>query len=181
MSHEVIDLGTFEIKSGVIRLSDPCYDKDTWCSGTVKGEKGTWKATIKKSDTDDRCCELTAISSTGDFPEPQDIVWHPVNASLAVDSGQFGFFDDAHYDSEYTLSEGEADKKYKGFENSDMSEFYKLCCGLTIGPTLAGTLSTGVVSSSGYGDGIYPCFVVKNKNDNVVAIKAVFIRGDGGV
>ena len=28
-------LGEFEVTSGVLRVSDPCYERDTWCAGTI--------------------------------------------------------------------------------------------------------------------------------------------------
>jgi len=35
LKKEIIELGTFEVISKTLRISDPCYDKDTWCGVSV--------------------------------------------------------------------------------------------------------------------------------------------------
>ena len=46
---EFIDLGEFEMTSPVMRVSDPCYERDVWCCGTVDHCKlGTWEAGVLK-------------------------------------------------------------------------------------------------------------------------------------
>lgn len=38
-------LGAFVTSTDVLRISDPCYDKDVWCCGTVKNcEVGKWNS-----------------------------------------------------------------------------------------------------------------------------------------
>ena len=38
---------SFEVKSGALRVTDPCYDMDTWCAGTLEDVKnGKWLAHI---------------------------------------------------------------------------------------------------------------------------------------
>lgn len=40
------ELKPFAIASGAMRVTDPCYDMDTWCAGTLEGVKnGTWFGT----------------------------------------------------------------------------------------------------------------------------------------
>jgi transposase len=40
---------TFEIKSGKIVLSDPCYEAPTWCQGVIDNVKnGKWEASVDK-------------------------------------------------------------------------------------------------------------------------------------
>lgn len=37
----------FKITSGALRVTDPCYDMETWCAGTLENVKnGTWKAHV---------------------------------------------------------------------------------------------------------------------------------------
>lgn len=40
------DLGEFTVKSGAIRFTDPCYDNDTWCKGSMPALNGQWQAQI---------------------------------------------------------------------------------------------------------------------------------------
>ena len=39
-------LGNFTVNSGVMRFSDPCYDDNTWCNGSMPAVNGTWNARI---------------------------------------------------------------------------------------------------------------------------------------
>lgn len=37
----------FAVKSGALRVTDPCYEIDTWCAGQIEGVKnGTWAAQV---------------------------------------------------------------------------------------------------------------------------------------
>lgn len=39
----------FEVKSGALRVTDPCYSMDTWCAGTTENVlNGTWHAHVGK-------------------------------------------------------------------------------------------------------------------------------------
>lgn len=50
-NREFINLGEFEMTSPVMRVSDPCYERDVWCCGTVDHCKlGTWEAGVLKTD-----------------------------------------------------------------------------------------------------------------------------------
>ena len=38
---------SFEVKSGALRVTDPCYDMETWCAGTLESVKnGKWFAQL---------------------------------------------------------------------------------------------------------------------------------------
>lgn len=40
------DLGQFAINSGAIRFTDPCYNNDTWCKGSLPAVNGQWQAKL---------------------------------------------------------------------------------------------------------------------------------------
>jgi len=42
----VRDLGEFTVKSNAIRFSDPCYNNDTWCKGSMPALNGQWQAKL---------------------------------------------------------------------------------------------------------------------------------------
>ncbi len=52
-------------------------------------------------------------------------------------------------------------------------EFYKVCCSMTLGDLSAGVEIFGAVSSSGFGDGGYSCYV--SEGDEIVASYIEFI------
>lgn len=180
-------LGTFEVTSGKFQVTDPCYDKKTWCAGSLDNVRnGTWVGYVVRCD------------ETGQKPFPDGIrnaelhayhsdlkklptKWTKSKIHVGVDSGQAGIFDEAKY------PEGGAED----------DKFYDACGKQTLGEygspdgyyaddinfKRAGVVNNfGVVSGSGYGDGGYNCYVVKRKNE-IVAVKIVFIdkRGRGPV
>lgn len=110
---EFIDLGEFEMTSPVMRVSDPCYERDVWCCGTVDHCKlGTWEAGVLKTDEGEwgtRCAVLAVRhKDTGpDFNvirlgKVRKVACKCVEQSfeVGVDSGQAGFFDDAFYQND---------------------------------------------------------------------------------
>ncbi|MBK8989454.1 MAG: hypothetical protein IPM39_25910 [Chloroflexi bacterium] len=43
-------IGEFDVTSGKLRISDPCYDVDTWCAGEVEAANGRWAASVERTD-----------------------------------------------------------------------------------------------------------------------------------
>jgi hypothetical protein len=153
-------LGTFEIKSGSVYVTDPCYEIDTWCQGKVDDVlNGTW---VSEAD----------ISNAAGWGNRVHIlrVYHKEHGDdysnlqeekfeVGVDSGQAGFFD--------------ADL-YPGKDD----DFYDEVCNLTLSDKQGGCISFGTASSSGFGDGGYSCYTGKNKDGKVVYMEIVFIGDD---
>lgn len=89
----------FEITSGKMIVTDPCYNKETWCQAKLDNVKiGKWLATVEYSEGDwgDRVAQIwvwhdsLSIDNPGrDFPSCSEYI----NADIGVDSGQAGFFD----------------------------------------------------------------------------------------
>ena len=49
----MIDLGKFDVVSGRLAVSDPCYDEDVWCRGELENAKnGYWLAFADEKVTD---------------------------------------------------------------------------------------------------------------------------------
>jgi len=158
-------VGSFKIQSGHLRISDPCYDKDTWCTGIIKNvKKGEWEAHMKMIDLDCNVAELIAYHKDISKSTIRGQKWIDQGIEVGVDSGQCGIFDDFLYPTEKT---GEYD---------DEKSFYGQCCKITLSDS-AGVLDFGVVSQSGYGDGSYECYTLEDK-DGVVGVKIVFITED---
>lgn len=165
------DLGTFEVKSGRLVVSDPCYSRDTWCQGVLENVKnGTWRAFVLKGETDfgwgNRCWELIAMHKDHCSVVPFDFMDMTIKADfeVGVDSGQAGIFDEAEF-------RGGEDEYGEG-------GWYDLACSKTLDTeNHAGVMPGGAVSSSGFGDGGYECYVTKHKKE-IVGVKIVFITPD---
>lgn len=163
-----INLGTINL-NGKVYATDPCYSIDTWCMALIKNiKKGKYHCFAVKYDKGiwgKRISELTIVH---DEYKDKSLVWETTDYSIGVDSGQAGFFDEKYY------------KKYhKGEDvddNAEDSQWYNRVCNITLNGNWCGTIDDkGVVSSSGYGDGGYDVFAVYDENNNIIALKLVFI------
>lgn len=162
---------TFEITSGRIRVTDPCYTKDTWCSGVLENcLTGTWEASKVIHGDDltggwgDRIAELHICHESHLGSE----CYEKTDVDVGVDSGQAGFFDDEMY------PEGDTG------EYGDVNTFYGRVCEGTFKEKHLGIANVGfgVATSSGFGDGGYDCFIHRDIDGNIVAAKIVFISED---
>jgi len=180
-------LGTFVVTSGKFVVSDPCYKRGTWCMGVLDNVRnGKWEAEAVRSNEGswgERVAEL--IAYTGRAPK-RDAAWEKCEFEIGVDSGQAGIFDDAHYRVDedtkgykhtYRESHREADGTVVKADEPTVirpeEPWYSMCCDLT-GTSGAGVVPGGVVATSGFGDGGYDAFVVKDKG-KIVAVRIVFI------
>jgi len=161
-------LGTFEVEEGTLIVSDPCYNLGLWCQGEIQNTKlGTWNAYARHGKShfgDNRVWELVIIhqnypeSLTSKMTEDTDI-------DVGVDSGQAGFFDKNTF--------------HGGEDSWGEDGWYDLCCRTTLDTTKsAGVINGGCVSSSGYGDGGYSCFVTRDGTSEVIGAKIIFISKD---
>lgn len=178
----------FEVTSGKLVCSDPCYSIPTWCQGIVENVKnGVWGAEINLSDEGDwgtRVASLYIVNEDANAKmtgiETKIFEEEPLNFNAGVDSGQFGFFDFAHYRNDESAKDL---KKYEFGDNYDIQSgdaWYRACSDLTLGDEQWGVLPNGVVSSSGFGDGSYDVFGYKDAYGEYVAFAVVFIYDDEG-
>lgn len=78
-------------------ISDPCYDLDVWCNGTLENVKpGTWHTKAENANINgwgNRCSTLIAWHE--DVEEPND--FEETDIRVGVDSGQAGIYDYDHF------------------------------------------------------------------------------------
>ena len=196
----VLPLGSFEVKSGKLIVSDPCYDRGVLYAGEVGAANGEWFAAArlrtyhysstdyKKKFTDTRVRELLAWTAPVVWKGNQLYgggPWDPLSFVVGVDSGQAGIFDDKAYrDDRYgkellekQTKAGEAtfDLGYAR-KDSEPGYWYWAVCNLTLkGDQYGAVLKGGCCVRSGFGDGSYGAFG-RHTNGKIVAIKIVFIN-----
>ena len=146
-----------------VRVSDPCYGTGVWCSGEVDNVKeGTYNVDVEISNEGmwgERVKSLTAIHS--EYTSHSIIEKAPFE--VGVDSGQAGIYDEDYY------------RQYHS-EDDCNDDWYHDICQLT---DPFGTKDDKcVVSSSGYGDGGYDCYLLRDKNNEVVGFQIVFIEDE---
>lgn len=91
---------SFEITSGKMIVTDPCYNKETRCQAKLDNVKiGKWWATVEYADKDDwgdRVAQIWAWHDSLEIDNP-GLNFPPcgehIPADIGVDSGQAGFFD----------------------------------------------------------------------------------------
>jgi len=169
MNH--ISIGSFVQESDEMMISDPCYERDTWCQGIIPNVKsGKWNAHIAKhafKSWGERVVEIVAIHSDYDEATYQELSWNESNIEVGVDSGQAGIFDNKFYDP--------PGPGHSPIKNPD--SFYAKCCEKTGSKQQAGVLPHGAVSSSGFGDGGYKAYEM-TEYGKVYAVKIEFICCD---
>ena len=173
----IIVMDKFEIVSGTLVCSDPCYSIPTWCQGIVENvKKGTWVADVEEVNSwGDRIAELRIHHVDSHFLSGR---FEEMPFDAGVDSGQFGFFDKDFYRNDEKAKELKKHNFGDGYDTEEGDEWYRACCDLTLGSEQWGVLPNGVVSSSGYGDGSYRVYGQKNKDGEYVAFEVVFITAE---
>jgi len=175
----------FEITSGKMVLSDPCYKIPTWCQGVVDRVKnGTWVTEVNKTDQGgwgERVSYLVAFNEQALKENPalkETLVngWgKQLPFNFGVDSGQFGFFDNEHYQNDKSAMDLTKYDFGDTYDQESGDSWYRAVSNLTLADEQWGVLPFGVVSSSGFGDGSYSVFAVVNEYDEYVGFMAVFI------
>ncbi|XWV26049.1 hypothetical protein QJ857_gp1031 [Tupanvirus soda lake] len=166
-----IHLGSFVVESGKILVSDPGYDfnidkydtkPDAWNLNLLLDSvvNGQWDSWVVVDETTNRNAQLICVNHNK-HDNLEELLnkkeWEILNDVICVDSGQAGIYDLDH------------------FKGGDNDEWYEKNCDITLDMDYsAGTISHGVVSSSGYGDGMYDCHIFKI-NDKTTAIRIIFI------
>lgn len=163
-------LGTMKLSQPRLRVTDPCYRANSGCASTLQAKPGEWTAQSVVGPTSwNTRVKVLQIShqSLGDVAVLDYKTLEDSKLTAGVDSGQCGFFDDAHYP-----------RNAAAFEYED-DTFYGQCCALTLDASLpgGGVLSSriGAVTRSGFGDGGYDVYVQRDAQGEVVLVQLLFI------
>lgn len=219
----------FEVKSGALRVTDPCYDMDTWCAGTLEGVKnGKWLAHVGYNISEDelerirkwhqdKISELQALIDAVKDDDQRKILetsygqqirelkdkdlvegyigrvayiairhesaiactpphlknFAESEIQVGVDSGQAGFFD-----LEPFAAQSATEEENGGYnQDTEHGKFYRSICeqaceGEEHVPFI---VPFGAASSSGYGDGGYGLYFLRDKDGLVVEAIIIFI------
>ena len=174
----------FEVTSGKMILSDPCYVVPTWCQGVVDNVKnGTWVGRVEHSDEGNWgvrnsiliSINLEAISKMPLLEQDLFSMGELLPFEGGVDSGQFGHFDFANYRKD-ELAKDLPKAFDDDFATEDGDEWYRAICNITLTKESEfGSLPNGVVSVSGFGDGSYNTYGIKDSDGLYVGFMTIFI------
>ena len=160
-----------------VMVSDPCYSLDTWCQTKLNSVlPGKYNVDVQKSDLDGwgtRVSSITVIHE--DYEDTDDWEQH---SECGVDSGQCGIFCMTSYRND-ELSVGITTPPLDNpfvlpYNDKGGDMWYEKMCQFTLGKEQFGLYDTGVVSSSGIGDGLYPMDVMMD-GDKIVGIRLEYL------
>ena len=168
-------IGRFNLASGRLIVTDPCYRRSSGCSGLVENAApGEWTGIVTVKAMSNATLEAHHESHPLKDEAPTG-AWEAAGFEVGVDSGQAGIFDEALYPPEET-------GRWDG-----SGSFYDRVCSTTLGhcdaeyigrECPAGAITEGVVSSSGYGDGGYRCMIYRRPDGVCTAVRIIFIEGE---
>lgn len=155
---EKILIGKKDFK-GHVDITDPCYERDVWCrTNGLPIREGTYVCSVEVADDDE----------TGGWGNRVASLWIEPDVNLAlspkaykkiceigVDSAMAGVFESPAELPRELLAEV-SEKIYDQ-------------------PGMAMIIDQGIVSKSGYGDGVYPVFGVKNNGGELIALYIQFV------
>lgn len=151
--NKITKTGFFKNVSGKFRISDPCYNKNVWCTGVLENVAiGLWcgyKIISHEGEWGDRVKELHAyyLGKNKKVSLELDVTkWEQTDITVGVDSGQAGIFDESRY------PKGDDTGDYENTES-----FYGECCEKSKDSSQNNSVGFGIVSTTGYGDGSYEC------------------------
>lgn len=151
-------IGTLQLENKV-DITDPCYDKGTWCRITEKCEPGIYTGYVEIFDEGEWGKRVASIAIYKDDEISETNMF--IN-EIGVDAGLAGFFRNKpdYPDDKWSEFLHEAGLYKENGEYDYDKEYYQV--------------EYGLFSSSGYGDGSYSVYT----NYERTAFKIVFIEED---
>lgn len=160
--------------SSEVMISDPCYSVGTWCQTKVDNVlPGTYLANANRQDLGEWGKRIMSLMVIHEDYVGKNKRWTRLS-DIGVDSGQAGIFDLASYRNDEIVDEiesPEVDFVLPFDEGGD--KWYSKMCKFTLGDKGWGSYHSGIVSSSGIGDGMYDVYVLKDKK-KIVGISIDF-------
>jgi len=163
-----------------VMVSDPCYTPDTWCQTKLTNVlPGRYNVEVEKSDQGDWGTRVSGITILHESitDDGVSLEWED-HSECGVDSGQCGIFCMTSYRND-ELSESittpDVNFNLGDYRKDDGGEkWYEKMCRFTLSEDQFGLYDTGVVSSSGIGDGLYPLEVMMDK-EKIVGMRITYL------
>jgi hypothetical protein len=161
-----------------VMVSDPCYTPDTWCQTKLNNVlPGKYNVEVDRHDEGTgwgtRVSSITVIHE--DYTDTDDWEQH---SECGVDSGQCGIFCMTSYRND-EMSVGITTPTLDNpfvlpYNDKGGDMWYEKMCHFTLHKDQWGLYDTGVVSSSGIGDGQYPLDVMMD-GDKIVGMRLEYL------
>lgn len=160
-----------------VMVSDPCYTPDTWCQTKLDNVlPGLYNVEVVRHDEGTgwgvRVSSITVIHE--DYVDDGDWEQH---SECGVDSGQCGVFCMTSYRNDEMsvgITTPTLDNPFVIPFREEGDKWYGKICHFTLCEPQWGLYDTGVVSSSGIGDGQYPLDVMMD-GDKIVGMRLEYL------
>jgi hypothetical protein len=144
-------------------VSDPCYTIPTWCQIVVNDVlPGEYLSSVEMVDLNEwgtRSNTMVAIHK--DYLDAK-LRFSEYPGTVGVDSGQAGIFDfDSYRNDEVAEGITTPSVDFNLGEKGEGEKWYEKMCKFTLSEKSWGVYDSGIVSSSGVGDGSYDLYVAK--------------------
>lgn len=139
-------VGAFELRSGTLHVTDPCYGTDfikSGFSGVIAAKPGLWNCRIyrRRDEYGDIWVQRLFVVHESIVDRIRRNEWEDPGFRVGVDSGSYGVFDAV---------------------NANQQLLYNECADAILSSKhQAAAMECGAVSSTGVGDGIFRCLVVR--------------------
>ena len=160
--------------SDKVRVSDPCYDNDVWCKTMLTDVlPGEYEVTVDRHDDESWGNRISQLQVVHRDYTHKDLVWNE-HSEIGVDSGQAGIFCESTYrNDEVDINTPESDF-FLPMNDQSGDAWYEKMCKFTLSGQGWGSYETGVVTSSGYGDGGYPLEIIE-EDGKIVGMRITYI------
>ena len=163
-----------------VMVSDPCYTPDTWCQTKLTNVlPGRYNVEVEKSDQGDWGTRVSGITILHESitDDGVSLEWED-HSECGVDSGQCGIFCMTSYRNDEmseSITTPDVNFNLGDYRKDDGGEkWYEKMCRFTLSKDQFGLYDTGVVSSSGIGDGLYPLEVMMDK-EKIVGMRITYL------
>jgi hypothetical protein len=164
-----------QIKLGSsVRVSDPCYTDDVWCKTKLTNVKpGDYKVDVERTELYGWGNRVSRLQVVHVDHLNQDN-WEE-HSEIGVDSGQAGIFCESSYrNDEIAKDIVTPESDFHIVFEGEGEVFYEKMCKFTLTEQW-GAYETGVVTSSGVGDGGYPLDVLELEDGTIVGMRITYI------
>lgn len=166
MKTRKVNLGVITLGNSAM-VSDPCYGLYTWCNKIITDIcQGAFDSFVRigKIDKYEYVTELTLCKANR---KPFTALKHleHYTSAIGVDSGTCGIYDYEYFKENHC----ELESKDDWYKKNVCNGFYDTKNQAFI------TDDKGVHSCSGYGDGMYHCYVKRNENGKIIQITIKYI------
>lgn len=155
-------IGKVNFTKGHVTVTDPCYNKSTWCTAKVNNVfKGEWEASVEIEDCGDWGNRVAQLILK--VPGQEVIKSVRLSNDIGVDAGVCGVFEDKPDYQMKAWGDICDELCYKNYGLASISNAFHC---------------NGAWSSSGYGDGSYTAVIGMNEAGKIVQIIVEYLTDE---